>query len=61
MMQGAFPAQSYDTEVTNYPTFLTIEQAVPTPNSYLNYFAGITNALQGKLINYFNPDDFALP
>ncbi len=60
LMQGAFPANSYDTTVTNYPDFIQTEQVVPTPNSYLNYAQGIRSALQGNIINFFNTNDFAL-
>ncbi len=62
LMQAAVPACCYDTTVTNIPLFTALESAIPTPNVYSNYAAGITNALRGngKLVNFYNPDDFAL-
>ena len=60
MMQGAFTAQSYDPNVTNYQDLLNREAVVPTPNTYLSYAQKITNAVLGKIINYFNPQDYAL-
>jgi hypothetical protein len=60
IMQGALSAQCYDSGFTNYPLFDLIEQVVPTPNSYFNYAQNITNAIQGKLVNYFNTNDFGL-
>jgi Alpha/beta hydrolase of unknown function (DUF900) len=62
MMQAAVPAQCYDAAITNYLDFVAMEQSIPTPNTYSNYAAGITNALQsnGKIVNFYNPLDFAL-
>jgi pimeloyl-ACP methyl ester carboxylesterase len=61
MMETAVPARCYDPAVTNLPALVNIEQSIPTPNTYLNYASTITNALRGgKVINFFNPVDFAL-
>lgn len=62
LMQAAVAAHCYDGNVTNFPAFITAEQNVPTPDTYRNYAAGITNALRigGRLVNFFNPLDFAL-
>ena len=63
LMQAAVPAQCYDVSVTNAAIFHLAEVlAGPTPNTYNNYAAGITNALRsgGKMVNFFNPLDFAL-
>jgi hypothetical protein len=60
-MQVAVPAHCYDPAVTNLPALITMEQTIPTPNTYSNYAAAITNALRGgKVISFFNPLDFAL-
>jgi pimeloyl-ACP methyl ester carboxylesterase len=61
LMQVAVPAHCYDPAVTNLPALITMEQTIPTPNTYSNYAAAITNALRGgKVISFFNPLDFAL-
>ena len=60
MMQAAVPACCYDTTVTNFPLFASEESVVPTPDVYSSYAAGTTNAIRGKVVNFFNPDDFAL-
>jgi hypothetical protein len=62
MMQAAVPAHSFDTSVTNLPLFTTAESRVPTPNTYHNYAAGVTNALEvgGRIVNFYNVQDFAL-
>jgi hypothetical protein len=62
MMQAAVPAHSFDTSVTNLPLFTTSESRVPTPNTYHNYAAGVTNALRedGEIVNFYNVQDFAL-
>ena len=63
MMQAAVPAQCYDTTAPNYQSFLDAETSIsPTPNTYANYAAGITNTLRngGKISNFFNTNDFAL-
>ncbi len=61
MMETAVPAHCYDPAVTNLPALVNMEQSIPTPNTYLNYASTITNALRGgKVINFFNPVDFAL-
>ncbi|HAV62376.1 MAG TPA: hypothetical protein DCY13_08440, partial [Verrucomicrobiales bacterium] len=62
MMQAAVPAHSFDTSVTNLPLFTTSESRVPTPNTYHNYAAGVTNALRedGEIVNFYNVEDFAL-
>jgi hypothetical protein len=62
LMQAAVPAQCFDPSVTNFQTFLDAEALAPTPNTYLNYAASITNALRlgGRISNFFNTNDFAL-
>jgi hypothetical protein len=62
LMQAAVPAHCYDTTVPSLPAFVDLEQTVPTPNTYNNYGAGISAALRGAgiMVNFFNPDDFAL-
>lgn len=60
LMQAAVPAQSYDVTVTNAHYLVAIDGAVPTPNTYSNYAAGITNGLRGSAVNFYNPDDYAL-
>ena len=61
IMQAAVPAHCYDTTVANFQPFLDAESNIlPTPNTYLNYAAGITNALRKGIINFFNPVDYAL-
>jgi pimeloyl-ACP methyl ester carboxylesterase len=60
LMQAAVPAHCYDTSVTNLPFFEQEELLVPTPDAYANYATGITNALRGKIINFYNSADFAL-
>lgn len=62
LMQAAVPAQCYDTTVTNLLAFVTMEQTVPTPNTYNGYAVGIAAALRGsgQLVNFFSPVDFAL-
>jgi hypothetical protein len=62
MMQAAVPAQCYDTNAPSYQIFLNGEAVAPTPDTYRNYAAGITNALRsgGKIVNFFNTNDFAL-
>jgi hypothetical protein len=60
LMQAAVPAHCYDTSATNTPLFAALEQQVPTPNTYGNYAAGITDALRGSAINFCNPSDSAL-
>jgi hypothetical protein len=61
MMETALPAHCYDTSITNLPALINQETNIPTPNTYTNYAAAITNALRGgKVINFFNPLDFAL-
>jgi hypothetical protein len=60
MMQGAFPANAFDSAVTNYPLFIGREQIVPTPNSYLSFATGVDGAIRGRLFNFFNTNDLAL-
>ena len=62
LMQAAVPAQCYDTAVTNHPLFTTLEQTIPTPNTYSNYAAETGTALRpgGQMVNFFNSADFAL-
>jgi hypothetical protein len=62
LMQAALPAHCYDTTVTNNYDLTNLEATIPTPNAYLNYGNGVTNALRsdGKMINFYNPLDYAL-
>jgi len=60
IMQGAFTAQSYDASVTNDWALQLMQSVVPTPDTYLSYFGSISNAVQGTIVNFFNPQDFAL-
>jgi hypothetical protein len=62
MMQAAVPAQCYDPTVPNYYYFTNEESLVQTPNTYSNYAANIDNALRvgGKIVNFFNTNDYAL-
>lgn len=60
LMQAAVPAQCYDTTVTNLPLLVATEASFPTPNTYSNYAAAMTNALRRRAYNFHNADDFAL-
>jgi alpha-tubulin suppressor-like RCC1 family protein len=64
LMEAAIPAGCYDDSVNNYPRFLTAEMAHQTPDtaSEMGYrlFLASTRSNVGKLISFFNIDDFAL-
>jgi pimeloyl-ACP methyl ester carboxylesterase len=62
LMQAAVPAHCFDPSAGSYQLFLNGEALAPTPDTYRNYAAGITNALRtgGKIVNFFNPQDLAL-
>ena len=62
LMQAAVPSHCFDTNAASYQLFLNGEAEYPTPDTYRNYAAGITNALRsgGKIVNFFNPVDGAL-
>ena len=61
MMQAAVPAHCYDTTVPGFQPFLDAETSLThTPNSYANYAAGITNAVRGRIVNFYNIVDYAL-
>lgn len=61
--QAAIPAHMYDAQITNYWS------GWKTPNIYAHYFSGTDTTRPymadntrktGKLIRYYNPDDYAL-
>jgi hypothetical protein len=59
--QGAVPAHCYDPNAPTLQMLLNAETNKPTPYStglggYHDYFA----AINGNVVNFFNPDDFAL-
>jgi pimeloyl-ACP methyl ester carboxylesterase len=60
LMQAAAPAHCYDTSLANYNVFTTRETTHPTPDTYRGYPGAITNALNGKMVNFFNANDYAL-
>ncbi len=61
LMQAAVPASCYDTSFTNYAPFLEAEQQKgPTPNTYWGYPGAIGGAVNGRLVDFYNANDFAL-
>ncbi len=61
LMQVAVPAHCYDTTLPNYPPFAAAESQVgPTPDTYRGYPGAINGALRGRIVNFFNTNDFAL-
>ena len=60
LMQAAAPAHCYDTGLANYSVFTTRETTHPTPDTYRGYPGAIANALNGKMVNFFNANDYAL-
>jgi hypothetical protein len=60
MMQAAVSASCYDTTLPSLSKFTDQEQRLITPNTYSGYAGGIDNALRGKIINFFNTNDYAL-
>jgi hypothetical protein len=60
LMEAAVPAHCYDTNAALCPGLFTEEFEHPTPNTYFGYPGAVTNALRGKMSNFFNTNDFAL-
>jgi len=62
LMQAAVPSHCFDPNAASHQLFLNGEAEFPTPDTYRNYAAGVTNALRdgGKIVNFFNPQDAAL-
>jgi len=60
LMQAAVPAHCYDTNLANYAPFLTAESSSPTPDTYRGYPGSINGALRGRMVNFFNTNDYAL-
>ncbi len=59
-MQGAVPAQCYDVNAPTLEMLVTKEQINPTPNTYTSYMGTVRSAITGNIVNFYNPDDFAL-
>ncbi len=60
LMEAAVPAHCYDTNAPLCPGLFTEEFDHPTPNTYFGYPGAVTNALRGKIFNFFNTNDLAL-
>jgi pimeloyl-ACP methyl ester carboxylesterase len=60
LMQVAVPASCYDTSFTNYAPLLAAEASHHTPNTYLGYPGDISGAVNGRLVNFYNTNDYAL-
>lgn len=60
MMQAAVSASCYDTSLPSLSKFTDQEQRLATPNTYSGYASDIDNALRGKIVNFFNTNDYAL-
>ncbi|HEX3800372.1 MAG TPA: LamG-like jellyroll fold domain-containing protein [Verrucomicrobiae bacterium] len=59
--QGAISAHTYDTNAAiysfSYPPF---SSSPDTPNIYGNWFAGLNGSGAGRIINFYNTNDYAL-
>jgi hypothetical protein len=60
MMQAAMTAHCYNTGLPNYSVFTAAEASSPTPDIYRGYPGSIGAAVNNQIINFFNPNDFAL-
>jgi pimeloyl-ACP methyl ester carboxylesterase len=60
LMQAAVPASCYDTSFTNYVPFIQAEAETPTPNTYQGYPGAINGAVSGRLVDFYNTNDYAL-
>lgn len=60
LMEAAVPAHCYDTNAPLNLGLYIAELENPTPNTYLGYPGAVTNALRGKMFNFFNTNDLAL-
>ena len=60
LMEAAVPAHCYDTNAPVCPSLYTTEIPPQTPDTYRGYPGDINVALQGKMYNFFNTNDFAL-
>jgi hypothetical protein len=59
-MQAAVEAQCYQTNLPNYAKFTAAEAVHPTPDTYRSYPGAINGAINGKMVNFFNTNDYAL-
>lgn len=60
LMQGAVPAECYDSSAPGCPSLIAQESDSPTPDEYLTYPGTISSAINGKMVNFYNTNDFAL-
>ena len=60
LMQGAVPAECYDSSAPGCPSLIAQESDSPTPDEYLIYPGTISSAINGKMVNFYNTNDFAL-
>ena len=60
--QAAITAHTYDPAVPNYSFILSAWVCIAphTPNIYGNWFAGNNGGGAGRIISFFNANDFAL-
>jgi pimeloyl-ACP methyl ester carboxylesterase len=60
LMQAAAPAHCYQSSLPDYGRFTTAEANHHTPDVYRGYPGAINGALNGKMVNFFNTNDYAL-
>jgi hypothetical protein len=60
LTQGAMPASSYDVNAPTDSTLLTAESLVPTPEWQPMGYHGFYTNMTGKIVSYYNPEDFVL-
>ena len=60
MLQAAVPAHCYDTSLANYSLFTAVEANSHTPDIYRGFPGNIATSVNGKIVNFFNTNDFAL-
>ncbi len=61
IMQGALPAHCYDTNYPNYNLLVEAEQrSTGTPDTYRGYLGAVSQAVNGKIVDFYNTNDFAL-
>ena len=60
LTQGAMPASSYDVNALTDSTLLTAEALVHTPEWKPMGYHGVYTNMTGKIVSYYNPQDFVL-
>ena len=60
LLQAAFPAQGYDLKAAGDLVLTNTLASRPTPDTYLGYASAIALAVKGNIVNFINPNDFAL-